>query len=90
MTIVFQHEILRVRRKEKRLTQELLAEICGCSSRYLRDLESGEKDNPSAALVRQIAFVLEIPMETLLVLREDTENWRGGLLSALISDRFPT
>ena len=75
MTIHFQYELLQKRRKELNLTQEMLAEFCGCSPRYLRNLETGKKRNPSAILVRRMAFVLKMPMEDLLVLHEETWNW---------------
>lgn len=68
MVVLFQNEVLRQRRKELGITQEALAEHCDCSPRYLRNLETGMKHNPSAALVRQIAFVLQISMEDLFLL----------------------
>ena len=70
MEVIFQHQLLQQRRKEKQLTQETLAELCNCTPRYLRDLESGRKNNPSAALVRQIAFVLELSSEELLLVHD--------------------
>jgi len=75
LTVYFQYELLWKRRKELHMTQEMLAEFCGCSPRYLRNLEAGKKRNPSAILVRRMAIVLEIPMEDLMVVREDTWNW---------------
>lgn len=76
MTVIFQHQLLQQRRKEKQLTQETLAELCNCTPRYLRDLENGRKNNPSASLVRQIAFILELSAEELLLLQvNDPENW---------------
>lgn len=66
MIVVFQHETLRLRRKEKCLTQEMLAERCGCSPRYLRDLEAGTKCNPSAALLIQFVYALDISAEELM------------------------
>lgn len=66
MNFVFQHHILQQRRKEKHLTQEMLAELCGCSPRYLRDLEAGVKCNPSAALLVQFVYVLDISAEELM------------------------
>ena len=75
MTVHFQYELLRKRRKELNMTQEMLAECCGCSPRYLRNLEAGKKRNPSANLVRRMAIVLEISMEELMVIRKDTWNW---------------
>ena len=85
MTVHFQYELLRKRRKELNMTQEMLAEFCGCSPRYLRNLEAGKKRNPSAILVRRMAFVLEISMEELLVIREETWNWTNDHYSSVWS-----
>ena len=65
MQVVFQYERLKEARLKKNLTQEELAERCGSSDRYIRDLEKGRKVHPSATVVCQIASVLEIPMEAL-------------------------
>ena len=81
MTVQFQGEVLRQRRKELHMTQEILAEICGCSPRYLRSLESGRKHNPSAALVRRMACVLEIPVEELLFIHGEEQIWLWGALA---------
>jgi len=65
MQVVFQFERLKTARLKKNMTQEELAERCGSSDRYIRDLEKGRKVHPSAAVVCQIASALEIPMEAL-------------------------
>lgn len=67
MTVKFQHEKLRQQREEKNLTQEILAERCDCSARYLRDLEAGRKHNPSGALLVQLGMALGMPAETLYI-----------------------
>lgn len=66
MNIVFQHHILQQRRKEKHLTQEVLAELCGCSPRYLRDLEAGTKTNPSATLLIRFVYTLDLSVDELM------------------------
>ena len=71
ITVHFRYDLLQTRRKELRLTQEILAELCDCSPRYLWNLESGKKRNPSAILLRRIAFVLKVPMEDLLAIRDE-------------------
>ena len=81
--IVFQNELLRARRKAKGLTQEQLAEYCGCSPRYLRTLETGAKSNPSAVLVRKIAMVLNVSMEELLTCEREDDEWFPHFPSAL-------
>lgn len=81
--IVFQYELLRAQRRKKHLSQEAFAELCDCSPRYLRDLEAGVKGNPSAALVRQMSVVLDLPMEALLSCRREEGEWRPCLSAVL-------
>ena len=83
MTVRFQYERLQERRKEKCLTQEALAELCGCSPRYLRALEAGEKTNPSGTLIRMLVYVLELPVEELLILQQE-EMIRSKSLSTVL------
>ena len=71
MRVTFLHQRLQQKRKEKHLTQEMLAEQCDCSVRYLRDLEAGAKQNPSGALVCRITYVLGIHAEELYVFLQD-------------------
>lgn len=74
MQVVFQYERLKEARRKKNMTQEELAERCGSSDRYIRDLEKGRKVHPSAELIFQIAAALEISVETLM------ENGREEIL----------
>lgn len=71
MQVIFRYQKIQTRRKEKRLTQEVLAECCDCSSRYLRDLEHGKKCNPSAVLLHLLTHALDISMEELLEIQYD-------------------
>ena len=73
MRVTFLHERLQQKRKEKHLTQEMLAERCDCSVRYLRDLELGVKCNLSAALFLQITYVLDVPADELLRIEQDDD-----------------
>lgn len=66
MSAKFNAERLKALRKEKHITQESLAARANLTDRYLRDLESGRKDNPSASLVCRISTALEIPMDELM------------------------
>ncbi len=66
MEVEFHYHRLRQLREEKHLTQEQLAELCDCSSRYLRELESGRKRNPSAALLLQVLYALDVPAEDVI------------------------
>ena len=62
----FDSEKLRMARKQKKLSQMHLAELCDSSDRYIRDLERGIKENPSATLVCLMSKILEIPMDELI------------------------
>ena len=73
MRVIFLHERLQQKRKEKHLTQEMLAERCDCSVRYLRDLELGVKCNLSAALLIQILYALDVPAEELRRIEQDDD-----------------
>ena len=73
MRVTFLHQRLQEKRKEKHLTQEMLAERCDCSVRYLRDLELGAKYNLSAALLIQILYALDVPAEELLRIEQDND-----------------
>ena len=70
MKVIFLSQNLRQKRRERHLTQEMLAERCDCSVRYLRDLETGVKDNPSAALFLQLVFALNVSAEELICMEE--------------------
>ena len=71
MQVIFQYQKIRARRKEKHLTQEMLAECCDCSLRYLWDLEHGRKCNPSAVLLHLLTRALDISMEEILEIQYD-------------------
>lgn len=58
--------------RKKKYTQAVFAEKVDITIRYVRDLEHGVKDNPSAVLVYKMCKVLEVPMETLMVVQEET------------------
>jgi len=73
MRVIFLHQRLQQKRREKQLTQEMLAERCDCSVRYLRDLELGVKCNLSAALFLQIISVLDVPADELLRIEQDDD-----------------
>jgi transcriptional regulator with XRE-family HTH domain len=71
MLAKFDSEKLRAARKHKKLSQMHLAELCDSSDRYIRDLERGTKENPSAALVCLMSKVLEVPMEELVKIEKE-------------------
>ncbi len=61
MQVTFRHERLKEARMKKNMTQEMLAECCNTSDRYIRDLERGRKSH------------LEIPMEELVDMEQEKE-----------------
>lgn len=65
---------LRAMRRKKKLSQMHLAELCESSDRYIRDLELGVKENPSAALLYLLSRVLETPMEALMIETNEEEE----------------
>lgn len=66
MPAKFNAEKFRDMRKKKNLTQERLAEQANSTDRYIRDLESGRKNNPSASLLHQMSKALEVSMDDLM------------------------
>lgn len=63
---------LRRIREAKNLRQSDVAEAANTSERYIRDLESGRKRDPSARIVYGCASCLGVAMEELMtVLEED-------------------
>lgn len=71
MQVIFRFDRLKEARQKKNMTQEELAERCNSSDRYIRDLESGKKRHPSAAMVFQIASTLGISAETLVDIKQE-------------------
>ena len=66
---------IRIRhyRKEKRITQEQLAEICGMHPTYIGQLERGEK-NATLESVYRIAKGLNVSISKLLENMDDFED----------------
>ena len=73
MRVKFNGKKFRDERKKKNLSQAQLAEMTDTSIRYVRDLENGTKNNPSASMVYQFSLTLDVPMETLMV-KSDEKN----------------
>lgn len=73
MLAKFNAKKLREARINRRMTQEALAEQCNTTDRYIRDLETGRKDMPSAALVCQLSLALDVPMEALMDIVQEKE-----------------
>lgn len=58
MQAKFNGQKVRTLRKMKKLSQAMLAEQGDTSERYIRDLERGQKRNPSASVVCSLSRVL--------------------------------
>lgn len=69
MSVKLNGEKLKKLREERNITQEALAELAEMGDRYVRDLESGRKSNPSAALLYRISDALGVSMEELLLIQ---------------------
>ena len=66
------NEKLRKVRKEMNLTQEQLAEKADLSDRYLRSMERGKAQEPSAIILYNISQALGMPMEEFF--KEESEG----------------
>ena len=73
MLAKFNADKLRAARANRKMTQETLAERCNTTDRYIRDLEAGRKDMPSAALVCRFSLALDVPMEALMDIIQEEE-----------------
>ena len=73
MLAKFNADKLRAARANRNMTQETLAEWCNTTDRYIRDLEAGRKDMPSAALVCRFSLALDVPMESLMDIAQEEE-----------------
>ena len=73
MLAKFNADKLRTARVKRNMTQEMLAERCNTTDRYIRDLEVGRKDMPSATLVYQFSLALDVPMEALMDIVQEKE-----------------
>ena len=65
-------EIIRHRRKERRISLSELSRMTGVSKSYLSYIERGMKKNPSIDVIRKIFSTLNLPI-TLLTSIEDTD-----------------
>lgn len=75
MQAKFNGQKVRTLRKMKKLSQAMLAEQGDTSERYIRDLERGQKRNPSASVVCSLSRPLGLAaMDELM---EITEEDRG-------------
>lgn len=57
-------ERIQRKRKAKKLTQDAVAEICGCSSKHLSAVENGEK--PSIELLMKLSVALDVTVDYFL------------------------
>ena len=57
---------IRKRREELGLTQEQVAKAAKVTKNYVTMLERGKRKNPSLAILKRIADVLDVPVGRLL------------------------
>ena len=74
MLVRFSGEVLRAERERQGFTQAGLAARTDSSIRHIRALESGKKRNPSAKLLCKIAKVLDVPMETFMLIQYEESD----------------
>ena len=70
MTVLFDPIKLQSARKQRNLTQAMLAERADTSERYVRTLETSKEVNPSAGLVYRLSRALQITMEDLMMVKQ--------------------
>ncbi len=72
-------------RKERKLTQAQLAELCGITTTYLSLVENGKKE-PTVALMKTIATQLKVPLPVLLfsaITPEDIPEEKKGFFNVI-------
>lgn len=74
MPAKFSAQKLRLVRKQKKISQMFLAELCDSSDRYIRDLELGRKANPSATIVCMLSRALDVPMDELMEYKQEDQE----------------
>jgi transcriptional regulator with XRE-family HTH domain len=76
---VFVHNMKKYR-KLAGLSQKKLAELCGASHSFIRQIECGSK-NPSFAFIGKLAAALQIPVSFLFFDEEDERSPGTGTMS---------
>ena len=74
LIVKFNAAHLKSAREQKHISQMRLAELCDSSDRYIRALELGKRENPSAVLVWHLCHALELRMEDLMLKQEGEWN----------------
>lgn len=70
MRAEFNSKKLREIRQQYNLTQEQMAELLDISDRHLRNLET-VCNNPSSQILCRISYVLDVPMDELMIVKKD-------------------
>ncbi len=78
MEVTFNYGRLKELRKKKKFSQCRLAELSGTTDRYIRFLEKGKKQNPSAIILYQICQVLGYTVEDFMESSSGTEGNGNG------------
>ena len=71
MIVLLDAKKLQSERKQRNLTQAMLAERADVSERYVRSLEISNKVNPSACMVFRLSKVLQLTMEDLMTVKQE-------------------
>lgn len=71
MTVLFNTKKLQSERKQRDLSQAMLAERADTSEIYVRSLETCQNVNPSACLVFRLSKVLQLTMEDLMIVKQE-------------------
>ena len=58
--------VIKARRKDKKLSRSDLARAAQVTPAYITQLETGERKNPSLAVLRRLARALGVPVAELL------------------------
>ncbi|MCD2515512.1 helix-turn-helix domain-containing protein [Massilia sp. G4R7] len=67
---------IQTSRQRRRLSQEALAKLAGCSVSYLSMLENSKRD-PTISTVEKIAAALKVPVEILFFLAAEKGELAG-------------
>ena len=59
-------KIIKAQRQSKGISQRTLAKRIGVTGAYITMLETGQRKNPSLAILRRIAKILGVPVTDLL------------------------
>lgn len=74
MLVKFDGARLRELRELRDMSQAELADRADTTIRYVRAMEKGRKDNPSANMLCRLAFALDAPMEAFMQIQPEEHD----------------